>query len=49
MNVHFEDATFDYQTLRAMSYATYGGAESGECLTTVENIGEGNFEEWFIE
>ncbi|SIR26073.1 Pimeloyl-ACP methyl ester carboxylesterase [Haladaptatus litoreus] len=49
MNVHFEDTTFDYQTLRAMSYATYGGAEPGECLTTVENIGEGNFEEWFTE
>ncbi|WP_435154850.1 alpha/beta hydrolase family protein [Haladaptatus sp. DFWS20] len=49
MNVQFEDETFDYQTLRAMSYTTYGGAEPGECLATVENIGEGDFEAWFTE
>ncbi|WP_254545364.1 alpha/beta hydrolase family protein [Halomarina pelagica] len=49
MRVHFEDRTFDYQTLRTMGYATYGGAEPGECLATVERIDEGDFEAWHAE
>ncbi|WP_101294538.1 alpha/beta hydrolase family protein [Halegenticoccus soli] len=49
MRVHFDDPTFDYQTLRAISYGTYGGAEPGECLATVERIDEGDFEAWHAE
>ncbi|WP_224334666.1 alpha/beta hydrolase family protein [Haloprofundus halobius] len=49
MRVHFSDPTFDYQTLRAMAYATYRGAEPGECLATVERIDGTDFEAWYTE
>ncbi|WP_117594845.1 alpha/beta hydrolase family protein [Haloprofundus halophilus] len=49
MRVHFSDPTFDYQTLRTMAYATYRGAEPGECLATVERIDGTDFEAWYTE
>lgn len=49
MRVHFSGQSFDYQTLRALTYSTYGGAESGEVLTTVEHIDEADIEAWHAE
>jgi pimeloyl-ACP methyl ester carboxylesterase len=49
MRVHFEGRAFDYQTLRALGYTTYGGAEPGEVLVTVERVPEGETEAWHRE
>lgn len=49
MRVHFPGQAFDYQTLRAMAYTTFGGAEPGEVLTTVERIDDGDTEAWHEE
>jgi pimeloyl-ACP methyl ester carboxylesterase len=35
--------------LRALPYALYGGADIGECVTTVERVGSGNADDWFRE
>lgn len=32
---------------RSFCYATAGGADIGECLVTMTNIGEGNFDDWY--
>ena len=34
---------------RALFQATYGGADFGECTTTIERIGGGNFDDWHHE
>lgn len=49
MDVHFSDPTLDYQTLRALAYTTYGGAEPGEVFATVERIPEDDLEAWHTE
>ncbi len=49
MRVHFSDPAFDYQTLRAMAYTTFGGAEVGEVLVTAERIDGGDVESWHRE
>ncbi|RDI72617.1 alpha/beta hydrolase family protein [Halopelagius longus] len=49
MRVHFSGKAFDYQTLRAMSYTSFGGAEIGEVLTTAERIGKRDTESWHEE
>ncbi|ADJ14052.1 alpha/beta hydrolase family protein [Halalkalicoccus jeotgali] len=49
MRVHFSTRIFDYQTLRTMAYTTFGGAEPGEVLTTVERIEEGETASWHAE
>jgi pimeloyl-ACP methyl ester carboxylesterase len=49
MQVHFEGAAFDYQTLRALAYTTFGGAEPGEVFVTIERIPEGDREAWHAE
>lgn len=49
MRVHFSGRAFDYQTLRAMAYTTFGGAEPGEVLTTAERIDDGDTESWHAE
>ncbi|WP_254534934.1 alpha/beta hydrolase family protein [Halomarina litorea] len=49
MRVHFEGRAFDYQTLRALSATTFGGAEPGEVLVTAERIPEGDTEAWHRE
>ncbi|MEY7851812.1 alpha/beta hydrolase family protein [Natrarchaeobius sp. A-rgal3] len=46
MRVHFSSRAFDYQTIRAMAYTTFGGAEPGEVLATVERIDEGDTDAW---
>ena len=49
MRVHFDETSFDYQTLRAMAYATFGGSEPGEVLATVDRIHGGDAESWHAE
>ncbi|MFC6837753.1 alpha/beta hydrolase family protein [Halomarina ordinaria] len=49
MRVHFSGRAFDYQTLRALAYTTFGGAEPGEVLATVERIDDGDTEAWYDE
>ncbi|MWG36167.1 alpha/beta hydrolase family protein [Halomarina oriensis] len=49
MRVHFSSKAFDYQTLRALAYAPFGGSEVGEVLTTVERITNGDTDAWFEE
>src|SRR6266571_5801247 len=46
MRLVFEDQTFSFELLRALSYAPYGGADIGECLVTASHIREGDFESW---
>src|SRR6266511_5977289 len=49
MKLHFNDQTFSFELLRAVSYAPYGGAEIGECLATAARIRAGDFESWHVE
>ena len=49
MRVHFSGRAFDYQTLRAMAYTTFGGAEPGEVLSTAERIDDGDVDGWHRE
>ncbi len=35
--------------LRALPYAFYGGADIGECVTTVDRVGDGTADDWFRE
>lgn len=47
MNLIFNDTSFSFQLLHAMSYTPYFGADIGECLATASRIKEGDFESWF--
>lgn len=49
MRVHFSSKAFDYQTLRAMAYTIFGGAEPGEVLATAERISGGDTGSWHRE
>jgi pimeloyl-ACP methyl ester carboxylesterase len=49
MRLIFQDHTFSFELLRTLSYAPYGGADIGECLSTGYRIEEGNFESWYSE
>ena len=49
MKLYFKDQTFSFELLRAASYASYGGAEIGECLATAARIRQGDFESWHVE
>lgn len=49
MGFRFEDESFSFETLRAAGFANYGGADLGEVVVTVRNIGEGNEEAWLRE
>lgn len=49
MNVHFSSDILDYQTLRTMSYTTFGGAEPGEVLVTAERIDSTSPDVWHEE
>ncbi|WP_134683651.1 alpha/beta hydrolase family protein [Brevibacillus migulae] len=49
MKLIFEDQTFSFELIRTLSYAPYGGADLGECLTTASRIQEGDFESWYRE
>lgn len=49
MHLVFSDQTFSFELLRTLSYAPFGGADIGECLSTAYRIEEGNFESWYSE
>ena len=49
MHVVFNDAQFDFQTLRLLGSAASGDAEAGEVLSTAYRIREGDFESWTAE
>jgi pimeloyl-ACP methyl ester carboxylesterase len=49
MKIVFEDPTFSFQLLRAISETYYKGADIGECLSTAYRIKEGDFESWHKE
>ena len=49
MRVQFDGRAFDYQTLRALAYTTFGGAEPGEVFVTTGRILDGDTEAWYRE
>src|SRR5271165_3051768 len=49
MHVIFNDAQFNFQTLRLLGSAASGDAEAGEVLSTAYRIREGDFESWTAE
>jgi predicted alpha/beta-fold hydrolase len=42
----FKDGYFDYQFARFLGFATYSGAEIGECFQTASRIKDGDIESW---
>jgi hypothetical protein len=42
----FQDPEMDFQLIRMLGTAPYGGAALGECLTAVRKIEEGNPWSW---
>jgi pimeloyl-ACP methyl ester carboxylesterase len=42
----FEDAYFNFQFARALSYASFGGAALGECFVAANSIKGGDFDSW---
>ncbi|MBS0287540.1 MAG: alpha/beta fold hydrolase [Proteobacteria bacterium] len=47
MKLVFNDLSFSFQLLHAISYTPYGGADIGECLAIANKIKEGDFESWY--
>jgi hypothetical protein len=45
----FTDEQYSYQSLRAISQSSTGGADIGECLSTIYKITEGDDESWHRE
>jgi len=45
----FEDEQYSFQALRAISQTCGGGADIGECLSTLYRIKEGDDESWYSE
>ena len=43
------DESFSFETLRAVGYSVYGGADIGEVITTAERITPGDWESWHRE
>ena len=49
MNLFFKDLMYDRQATATLAYTYYGGADLGECLTTTQQIQEGDAEGWYRE
>ena len=45
----FENEQYSFEALRAMSQASVGGADIGECLSTIYRIKDGDDESWYSE
>jgi pimeloyl-ACP methyl ester carboxylesterase len=43
------DESFSFETLRAVGYAVYGGADIGEVITTAQRVTPGDWESWYRE
>jgi dienelactone hydrolase len=49
MTLLFNDQSFAFETLRAVGYATYGGADIGEVTSTASRIPDGDKTTWYSE
>ncbi|MFF2073566.1 alpha/beta hydrolase family protein [Kitasatospora sp. NPDC058162] len=49
MRFLYEDESFSFEALRAAGFANDGGADLGEVLTILRNVGEGDEEAWLRE
>ena len=52
MKVKLQDTrtgAFDYEFLRGISFMRTGGAELGECLETISNVNDNDFDSWVKE
>ena len=45
----FNDQSFSFETLRALGYAPYGGADIGEVTSTASRIPDGDKTAWYSE
>jgi pimeloyl-ACP methyl ester carboxylesterase len=45
----FKDQSFSFETLRALGYAPYGGADIGEVTSTAGRIPDGDETAWYVE
>jgi len=45
----FNDSEYTFQAVRAMSYAFSGGADIGECISTIRKIKENDDTSWYKE
>jgi hypothetical protein len=45
----FNDQSFSFETLRALGYAPYGGADIGEVTSTASRIPDGDLIAWYSE
>jgi alpha-beta hydrolase superfamily lysophospholipase len=43
------DTAYNFETIRILSHAVYGGADTTECLATIARIKEGNAQSWYAE
>ena len=44
-----DNAMYEAFGERALFQATYGGAELGDCTSTVERVGDGSIDDWYRE
>ena len=49
MTFLFNDQSFSFETLRALGYAPYGGADIGEVTSTASQIPDGDKTAWYSE
>ena len=47
MKFLFDDASFSFETLRAIGYTPYGGADIGEVVSTARRVPEGDESAWY--
>lgn len=47
MKFLFDDASFSFETLRAIGYTPYGGADIGEMVATARLIPEADESAWY--
>ena len=45
----FNDQSFSFETLRALAYTSYGGADIGEVTSTASRIPDGDKTAWYSE
>jgi hypothetical protein len=45
----FNDESFSFETLRALGYSHYGGADIGEVLSTASRIPDGDESAWYTQ
>ncbi len=49
MTFLFNDKSFSFETLRALGYAPYGGADIGEVTSTASRIPDGDKTAWYTQ